>query len=80
MLSCVLTLCNSMDCSLPGSSVHGILQAIMLEWVAIPFSGDLLHPGIESRSPTVQTFSTTEPPEKSMDYQSSFLAAGCKSA
>jgi len=33
-----LTLCNPMDCSLPGSSVHGILQARILEWVAIPFS------------------------------------------
>ena len=32
------TLCNSMDCSPPGSSVHGILQARILEWVAIPFS------------------------------------------
>ena len=30
-----LTLCNSMDCSLPGSSVHGIHQARILEWVAI---------------------------------------------
>ena len=33
-----LTLCDPMDCSLPGSSVHGILQAKILEWVAIPFS------------------------------------------
>ena len=33
-----LTLCDSMDCSLPGSSVHGILQARILEWVVIPFS------------------------------------------
>ena len=33
-----LTLCIPMDCSLPGSSVHGILQARILEWVAIPFS------------------------------------------
>ena len=33
-----LTLCSPMDCSLPGSSVHGILQARMLEWVAMPFS------------------------------------------
>ena len=33
-----LTLCNPMDCSLPGSSVLGILQARILEWVAIPFS------------------------------------------
>ena len=34
--SCLI-LCNSMDCSLPGSSVHGILQARILEWVAILF-------------------------------------------
>ena len=31
-------LCNPMGCSLPGSSVHGILQERILEWVAIPFS------------------------------------------
>ena len=33
-----LTLCNPMDCSLPGSPVHGILQARILEWVAISSS------------------------------------------
>ena len=33
-----LTLCNPMECSPPGSSVHGILQAKILEWVAISFS------------------------------------------
>ena len=33
-----LTVSNSVDCSLPGSSVHGILQARVLEWVAIAFS------------------------------------------
>ena len=33
-----LTLCNPMDCSPPGSFVHGILQARLLEWVAISFS------------------------------------------
>ena len=33
-----LTLCDPMDCSLPGSSVHGIFQAKVLEWVAISFS------------------------------------------
>ena len=33
-----LTLCNPMDCSLPGSSVHGIFQARVLKWVAISFS------------------------------------------
>ena len=34
-------LCDPMDCSLPGSSVHGILQARILEWVAIPFSREV---------------------------------------
>ena len=33
-----LTLCDPMDCSLPGSSVHGIFQARVLEWTAISFS------------------------------------------
>ena len=33
------TLRDPMDCSLPGSSTHGIFQARVLEWVAIPFSG-----------------------------------------
>ena len=32
------TLCDPIDCSLPGSSVHGILQARILEWAAIAFS------------------------------------------
>ena len=32
------TLCDPMDCSLPGSSVHGIFQAMVLEWIAISFS------------------------------------------
>ena len=35
MLQSCPTLCDPMDCSLPGSSVHGILQARILEWVAI---------------------------------------------
>ena len=33
-----LTLCDPMDCSVPGSSDNGVLQARILEWVAIPFS------------------------------------------
>ena len=32
------TLCDPMDCSLPSSSIHGIFQAIVLEWIAISFS------------------------------------------
>ena len=48
-----LTLCDPMDGSPPGSSVHGILQARGLERVAIPFSRDLPRPGIKSRSPAL---------------------------
>ena len=44
------TRCNPMDCSLPGSSVHGMLQARILEWVAIPFSKGLPDPEIKPRS------------------------------
>ena len=43
------TLCDPMDCNLPGSSVHGILQARILEWVSIPFSnfqGNFLTQGL----------------------------------
>ena len=39
------TLCDSMDCSSPGSFVHGILQARILEWIAIPFSRGSSQPG-----------------------------------
>ena len=41
-LSCP-TLSNPMDCSLPGSSIHGIFQARALEWVAIAFSVSLAY-------------------------------------
>ena len=41
-LQSCLTLCDPMDCSLPGFSVHGILQARTLEWVAISFSWKIL--------------------------------------
>ena len=43
-------LCDPMDYSPPGSSVHGILQARILEWTTISFSGDLPNPGIEPAS------------------------------
>ena len=46
------TLCDPMDCSPPGSSVHGILQARILEWVAISSSQDLPDPGKEYAPPT----------------------------
>ena len=44
-----------MDCSLLGSSVHGILQERILEWVAISFSRGSSKPGIKSRSLALQT-------------------------
>ena len=47
-----LTLCDPMDCSLPGSTVYGILQARILEWVAIP--SIRFNPGIEPVSPALQ--------------------------
>ena len=61
-----LTLCNPLDCSLPGFCVHGILQARLLECVAITFSRDLPNPGFEPGSPTLQADSLpTEPPGRS---------------
>ena len=56
--SCLM-FCDSMDGSPPGSSVHGILQARILEWVAIPFSRGSSQP----RSPTLQADS-----EKQLDF------------
>ena len=60
-----LTLCDPMDCNLPGASVHGILQARILERVAMPPPGDLPNLGIKPRSPALQTDSlSSEPPGK----------------
>ena len=57
------TLCDLMDCSLSGSSVHGIFQARVLEW--IPFPGDLPYPGIEPGSPALPADALpSEPPGK----------------
>ena len=59
------TLCDPMNYSLPGSSVHGILQARILEYVAIPFSRDLPDPGIEPGSPALLADSSqSNPPGK----------------
>ena len=59
------TLCNPRDCSPPVSSVHGILQARILEWVAIPSPEDLSDPGIKPGSPALQADSLpSKPPQK----------------
>ena len=58
------SLCNPMDYSLPGSSVHGILQARILESVAILSPGDHPNPGTESRSPELQADSLPSEPQQ----------------
>ena len=59
------TLCDPMGCSPPGSSVHGVLPARILKWIAISSPGDLPDPGIEPGSPALQADSLpSEPPGK----------------
>ena len=59
------TLCDPMDCSPPACSVHGILQARTLEWVAMPYSRGSFQPRDQTWSPTLQADSLpSEPPEK----------------
>ena len=48
------TLCGPMNCSLPGSCIHGIFQARVLEWIAISFSRGSSRLGTEPRSPAFQ--------------------------
>ena len=50
------TLCDPVDCSPPVSSVHGILQAGVLEWIVMPFSSGSSQSGIESVSCTSGSF------------------------
>ena len=52
--SCVRLWGDPMACSPPGSSIHGISQARIMEWVAISFSGDFPNPGIEPAFPALQ--------------------------
>ena len=60
------TLCDPMDCSPPGSSIHVLLQARYWSGLPFPSPGDLLDPGIEPASPVAPAsqsgrFLTTEP-------------------
>ena len=57
-----LTLCDPVGCRSPGSSIHGISQARILEWVAISFPRDLPYPGIKPRSPSLQADGLTSEP------------------
>ena len=58
----LVTLCYPMDCSLPGSSVHGILQAKILDWVAMTFSRVSSPLGIEPRFLALQADSLLSEP------------------
>ena len=61
--------CNTVDCSPPGSYVHGVSQARILEWVGFPSPGHLPNPGIEPMSPELQVDSfSSEPPETQVQY------------
>ena len=55
-----------MDCSLPGFSIHEILQARILKWVSFPSPGDLPDPGIKPRSPTLEVDALTSAPPLKM--------------
>ena len=68
------TLCDTMDCNWPGSSAHGILQARILEWVAVLSPGNLPDSGIESWFPALQVDSLpSESPGKSSRQLASHL-------
>ena len=63
------TPCDPVDCSPPGSSIHGILPSRQEYWSGLPFPspGDLPDPGIKPRSPALQAdVLTSEPPGKPM--------------
>ena len=62
-LSCV-RLCDPMDCSLPGSSVHGIFQARILEWVATSYSRECSQSRDRTPVSCIGGFLTVEPPGK----------------
>ena len=65
-----LFLCNPMNCSLPDSSVHGIFQARILEWVAISYSRESSQPKDRTHITCVSAltgrFFTTAPPGRSV--------------
>ena len=65
-----LTLCDSMDCSPPGPSVHGILQEQYWGEYSLPSPGDLLNPGIKPGSPALQA--------DSLPFEDGYLSLICK--
>ena len=66
----VMSLCDPRDCSLPGSSVHGILRARILEWAAIPFSSSVS--SVQSLN-RVRLFATPRTADQQVSYSQSLL-------
>ena len=62
------TLCDPMDCSLPGSSVHGIFQAIVLEWIAISFPRGSSRPRDRTRVSGIVDRHLPSEPSKPVSY------------
>ena len=71
------TLCNPIDCSPSGSSVHGILWARILEWVVIPFSRGFPEPGIEPRFPELKADSLPSDPPSDFLVKASSQPSSC---
>ena len=65
-----LTLSDPMDCSLPGSSIHGIFQARVLEWGAIAFSDDQLRQHVKKQR---HYFANKGPFSQGYDFSSSHV-------
>ena len=65
-LQLCLTLCNPIDGSPPGSSVPGILQARILEWIAISFSNACMHAKLLQSCPTLCDPMDSSPPGSSV--------------
>ena len=72
-----LTLCNPMDCSLPGSSGHGIFQARTLEWIAISFSTGSSWPKDQTCS-LPQSLQADSLPSEPLENPKSFIPASLK--
>ena len=56
-----------MDCNPPGSSVHGVSQARVLEWIAVSFSRGSSRPRDQARSPTLKADSSLSEPQRSLE-------------
>ena len=72
------TICNPMNCSTPGSSVHGIFRQVHWSKLPFPTSGDLPNPGLADGSPALADgFFTTEPPGYNNSTFSSVQSLSC---